>query len=102
MACWSRRDAAAALVALPFCLGGTRAQPAPVRRPTPAQTEGPFYPIALPADADADLLRNGRLAYTQGQAALLAGTVTDLEGQVHTISGKQRGTLQVRGSHVVD
>ena len=28
--------------------------------------------------------------------------VTDLEGQVHTISGKQRGTLQVRGSHVVD
>jgi protocatechuate 3,4-dioxygenase beta subunit len=81
MASLSRRAAAAALVALPFCLGAARAQPAAARRPTPAQTEGPFYPVALPADADADLLRNGRLAYTQGQPALLAGVVTDLDGQ---------------------
>lgn len=81
MALLSRRAAAAALVALPFCRTGARAQPAPARRPTPAQTEGPFYPVALPADVDADLLRNGRLAYTQGQPAVLTGAVTDLEGK---------------------
>ena len=81
MALLSRRHAAAALVALPFCWTGARAQPAAVRRPTPAQTEGPFYPVALPADAEADLLRNGRLAYAQGQPAWVDGVVTDLDGK---------------------
>ena len=37
------------------------AQPLPARRPTPAQTEGPFYPVSLPKDTDFDLLRNGAL-----------------------------------------
>ena len=77
----SRRAAAAALVALPFCWTGTRAQPAAVRRATPRQTEGPFYPAALPQDADADLLRNGALQYAQGQPASVDGVVTDLEGK---------------------
>lgn len=76
-----RRRVAAALVALPFCRTGACAQPAAARRPTPAQTEGPFYPVALPADADADLLRNGRLAYGQGQPAWVDGVVTDLDGR---------------------
>jgi protocatechuate 3,4-dioxygenase beta subunit len=49
--------------------------------PTPAQTEGPFYPVELPADSDADLLVNGALRYSQGQAAWIDGTVTDLEGR---------------------
>lgn len=49
-------------------------------RPTPSQTEGPFYPVALPADRDADLLLNGRVRYTQGQAAWVEGTVVDTAG----------------------
>ena len=77
----NRRRVAAALVALPVCWTGARAQPAAARRATPAQTEGPFYPVALPADADADLLRNGRLAYAQGQPAWVGGVVADLEGK---------------------
>ncbi|MEJ5990358.1 protocatechuate 3,4-dioxygenase [Ramlibacter sp. PS3R-8] len=76
-----RRRVTAALVALPFCWTGAQAQPAPHRRPTPAQTEGPFYPVALPADSDADLLRNGRLSYAQGQPAWVDGVVTDLDGK---------------------
>ena len=81
-----RRRVAAALVALPFCWTAAGAQP-PVRRRTPAQTEGPFYPVAVPGDADADLLRNGRLAYAHGQPAWVDGVVTDLEGR--PVSGAQ-------------
>ena len=51
------------------------------RRPTPAQTEGPFYPVALPADSDADLLVNGTLRYTRGQPAWIEGSVSDLDGR---------------------
>lgn len=80
MARFSRRTVAAGLVALPFCWTGTRAQPAPARRPTPAQTEGPFYPVALPEDSDADLLRNGARQYRRGQPAVVSGVVTDLDG----------------------
>jgi protocatechuate 3,4-dioxygenase beta subunit len=87
MALMSRRHAAAALVALPFCRTGARAQPAVPRRATPAQTEGPFYPVALPQDADADLLRNGKLSYAQGQPAWVDGVVTDLQGK--PVSGAQ-------------
>ncbi len=72
---------AAAVLAFPFVWGSARAQPAAVRRPTPAQTEGPFYPVRLPADADADLLRNGALRYTRGQPVWLQGTVQDLQGR---------------------
>jgi len=39
----NRRTATASLVALPMVWTGIRAQPAAARRPTPAQTEGPFY-----------------------------------------------------------
>jgi protocatechuate 3,4-dioxygenase beta subunit len=81
MALLSRRSAAAAMIALPACWTGLRAQPAAARRATPAQTEGPFYPVALPADSDADLLRNGALQYTRGQPAWVEGAVTDLQGQ---------------------
>ncbi len=77
----SRRTATAALVLFPSCWIGARAQPAQPRRATPAQTEGPFYPVALPQDADADLLRNGKLNYAHGQPAWVEGTVTDLEGK---------------------
>ncbi|HSV51235.1 MAG TPA: protocatechuate 3,4-dioxygenase [Burkholderiaceae bacterium] len=76
-----RRTAAAALVALPALWLTARAQAAPMRRATPAQTEGPFYPLTFPKDSDHDLLRNGALNYTQGQPAWVDGSVTDLEGR---------------------
>ena len=77
----SRRTATAALVALPICWTSARAQPAAVRRATPTQTEGPFYPVSLPKDSDHDLLRNGALQYTRGQPAWVEGQVTDLQGK---------------------
>jgi protocatechuate 3,4-dioxygenase beta subunit len=81
MALLARRTVAAAIVALPFCHTGVRAQPGAARRPTPAQTEGPFYPVALPADTDADLLHNGTRNYGQGQPAWVEGVVSDLQGR---------------------
>src|SRR5687768_10027053 len=75
----SRRRAVAAAVALPFCWTAARAQ-APLRR-TPSQTEGPFYPVRLPDDSDADLLRNGAREYKRGDAAAVSGQVLDLAGK---------------------
>lgn len=49
-------------------------------RSTPSQTEGPFYPVALPADSDFDLLRNGQVDYRKGEAAWVEGVVTDTRG----------------------
>lgn len=77
----NRRTAAAALAAFPMVWTGLGAQPAPVRRPTPAQSEGPFYPVNLPKDSDFDLLRNGTLNYGRGQPAWVEGSVTDVAGK---------------------
>ena len=77
----TRRTAAAALVAAPGLWLNARAQPVAARLATPAQTEGPFYPVALPKDSDFDLLRNGLQSYTRGQAAWIDGSVTDLQGR---------------------
>jgi protocatechuate 3,4-dioxygenase, beta subunit len=49
---------------------------------TPAQTEGPFYPAAFPADSDNDLLQ------VRGQAARALGTVLHLQGRVLDSSGR--------------
>lgn len=57
------------------------ARAADTRRPTPAQTEGPFYPVALPADTDFDLLENGPLRYAQGEPVWLIGAVLDTAGR---------------------
>ena len=76
-----RRTVAAALVAAPALWLGPRAQPAVSRRATPAQTEGPFYPVVLPRDSDHDLLRNGALTYPEGQSAWVEGSVSDLAGK---------------------
>jgi protocatechuate 3,4-dioxygenase beta subunit len=70
----------AAVVAMPALLLGAHAQQPP-RRLTPAQTEGPFYPVQLPADTDGDLLRNGTLSYAAGEAATVAGSITDPDGR---------------------
>ncbi len=70
-----------ALIAFPALQFGVRAAPATAPRPTPAQTEGPFYPLQLPDDNDADLLRNGARRYGAGQPAWLEGSVVDLAGE---------------------
>ena len=72
------RRAAAALVFAPALLPSALAQS---RRPTPRQTEGPFYPVELPADTDFDLLRNGALQYTRGEPGWLDGQVADVQGR---------------------
>jgi protocatechuate 3,4-dioxygenase, beta subunit len=72
--------AAAALIAMP-ALPLRATILAPARRPTPSQTEGPFYPDKLPADSDADLLANGNLRYGKGQPAWVEGTLADADGK---------------------
>lgn len=71
--------AVAALIGMPAVHRGAAAQAA--RRLTPAQTEGPFYPVAIPADSDADLLANGTLRYARGQPAWVEGTLADAAGR---------------------
>ncbi|WP_157615595.1 protocatechuate 3,4-dioxygenase [Rhizobacter sp. Root404] len=70
-----------AVLAIPALLAGRTARSAELLRLTPAQTEGPFYPVELPADTDFDLLRQGDLRYPRGQPSWLDGTVRDLEGR---------------------
>jgi protocatechuate 3,4-dioxygenase beta subunit len=90
-----RRVLTAALVGMPALWLGARAQPAPARRATPAQTEGPFYPVVFPKDSDYDLLRNGNLSYPDGQATWLEGSVSDLQGR--PVSGAQVEIWQCDG-----
>lgn len=48
---------------------------------TPADAEGPFYPIDIPSDSDNDLLRVvGMNDVSQGQPAYVHGTVVDRHG----------------------
>lgn len=81
-----RRDALQQLTLTPLALtpAGALLWPADAgaapRRPTPAQTEGPFYPVDLPADTDFDLLRQGGARYAKGQPCWLEGTLMDTAG----------------------
>ena len=81
----SRRRLVLASTAAGVLLGAPAAFRAAVaqagQRLTPRQTEGPFYPVELPADSDFDLLTQGRQRYTAGQPAWLEGTVTDPSGR---------------------
>ena len=49
---------------------------------TPSQTEGPFYPTALPADTDNDLVQ------VRGQTAQALGTVLHRQGRVLDLNGR--------------
>lgn len=91
-----RRVVVAALVIAPALWLGARAQPAAARRATPAQTEGPFYPVEFPQDTDYDLLRNGNLSYPAGQNTWLEGSVSDLSGQ--PVGGAQVEIWQCDGA----
>lgn len=87
----SRRVLLADAASLGLALAGVTACgfPAPAiaqgRRlvPTPAQTEGPFYPREFPEDADSDLLRfaGGDGSAPDGTPALVAGRVLDTTGR---------------------
>ena len=70
-----------AALAMPALLTGLPARSAEPLRLTPAQTEGPFYPLELPDDTDFDLLRQGDVRYARGQASWLDGTVRDPDGR---------------------
>jgi len=50
--------------------------------PTPAQTEGPFYPLRLPLDSDNDLVR------VAGQPSSAAGTIAHVAGRVLDLNGR--------------
>lgn len=54
---------------------------AATRKPTPPQTEGPFYPITSQADKDADLtLIEGRTERALGEIVHVKGRVVDADG----------------------
>jgi protocatechuate 3,4-dioxygenase beta subunit len=69
----------AAMLAAPVFIRDALAQQS--LRLTPAQTEGPFYPVSLPSDSDFDLLTQGSTRYTQGRPVWLEGSVTDAAGR---------------------
>lgn len=50
--------------------------------PTPQQTPGPFYPLRLPLDSDADLVQ------VEGSSRAAAGVVTHVFGRVLDQSGR--------------
>jgi protocatechuate 3,4-dioxygenase, beta subunit len=56
---------------------------------TPEQTEGPFYPVAFPADTDNDLVQ------VRGQAAQAMGTVLHLQGRVLDSQGRPMSGAKV-------
>jgi len=76
---WRRREVAAGLAGLAAGLTWPGAVRALV--PTPAQTPGPFYPDAMPADTDNDLLR------LVGSDRVALGDVLDLTGRVLDAGG---------------
>ena len=57
--------------------------------PTPAQTAGPFYPLAKPADSDADLTA------VAGRAARAKGDVIAVTGRVFNTSGAPADAVTV-------
>ncbi len=68
-----------AALGLSACASGVRAADL---LPTPAQTEGPFYPDHLPLDQDNDLV------LVQGRMDPAKGTITHLHGRILGPDGK--------------
>ena len=84
---------------MPALLTGRLAFAAEARRLTPAQTEGPFYPVDLPPDTDFDLLRQGEQRYTRGQPSWLEGTVVDPDGRPVAGAGVEIWQCDVDGHY---
>jgi len=76
-----------ALAILGCVLCGTAASPLRAQkslRPTPSQTEGPFYPKTIPAERDADLTQVlGQGAAAKGTRLHFAGRVVTRDGVAH-------------------
>src|SRR5258707_8281388 len=70
--------AGAAVLSLPAALRAFAA----TLMPTPAQTEGPFYPLNYPSDSDNDLV------HVTGHAEPAQGTVTRVTGHILDRAGK--------------
>lgn len=63
-------------------LGAVRRGAAALRAPTPRQTAGPFYPLELPLDSDADLVQiAGRAGRARGIVTHVLGRVLDRDGR---------------------
>jgi protocatechuate 3,4-dioxygenase, beta subunit len=68
--------ATAAALAAPPALAQARL------RPTPAQTEGPFYPDRMPAETDPDLVRiAGQVRRAGGEMLALSGRILGVDGR---------------------
>src|SRR5260370_893419 len=80
--------AGAATLSLPAALRALAAA-ALALAPTPAQTEGPFYPLNYPADADNDLV------HVAGHAEPAKGTVTRVAGRILDRSGRPMAGARV-------
>ena len=78
--------AGAATLSLPAALRAFAAEALP---PTPAQTEGPFYPLNYPADSDNDLV------HVTGHAEPAKGTVTRVAGRILDRSGRPMAGARV-------
>lgn len=79
----SRRQAViggSVLLAAPAAVGSALAQGR--LRPTPAQTEGPFYPDRMPAETDPDLVRvAGQVRGAGGELLQLGGRILGVDGR---------------------
>jgi protocatechuate 3,4-dioxygenase, beta subunit len=76
-----RRAFAGALLAGGALALGSRVRAQGPLLPTPASPEGPFYPVALPADSDADMVHvTGRPARAAGQVIEVSGRLLDRRG----------------------
>ena len=81
----SRRLAVARLAALALT-PWLAAHATPARRPTPALTEGPFYPTQGPAERDADLARVAGRSPAAGTPLAFTGRIVDTTGR--TLAGR--------------
>src|SRR5260370_31972388 len=81
-----RRVLAASIAgAATLSLHGLRALAAAALAPTPAQTEGPFYPLNYPADSDNDLVHvAGHAEPAKGTVTRVAGLILDQSGRPHS------------------
>ncbi len=85
-----RRVLAASIAgAATLSLHGLRALAAAALAPTPAQTEGPFYPLNYPADSDNDLV------HVTGHGEPAKGTVTQVAGRILDRSGRPMAGARV-------
>jgi protocatechuate 3,4-dioxygenase beta subunit len=83
----ARRRLVGAVVLLPLGFSAVvRAEP---QAATPAQTEGPFYPVRFPADTDNDLVQ------LRGAEARALGQVTHVRGRVLNIAGRPLAAARV-------